>query len=267
MFEMMPSLQEPLWKENILLSVWMQPKCVFLHKLCSNSSYAGRSWGPWLVGSRRFSPSRRTPRRQQRRRNLRVQTRRPPLRPLWSTRAPSVGSVWNTASWRLTPKLSESWISSFELFVRFSRYSRQQFKLWLQATCSVCFWRAWLMFPYDKLAVLAPSDTDAWPQNLQAALWEQTPQIPDASWAGGRSGVNYCWLDQNLGRQPLCFNFFLLTSDYYKHETKHGPFLTDTQWPRIWRRIMAPEGHWRWTLGPVSIHGRRAGGCVYVLCT
>lgn len=50
-------------------------------------------WGPWLVGSRRFSLSRKMLRRQRRRRNLRVPTRRVPQKLHWSTPARSAGLV------------------------------------------------------------------------------------------------------------------------------------------------------------------------------
>lgn len=40
------------------------------------------------------------------------------------------------------------------------------------------------------------SDTDARPQDLQAALWEQTPQISNASWAGRRPGIKCCRPDR-----------------------------------------------------------------------
>jgi len=81
---------------------------VVLKSPAGGSVPAGRSWGPWLVGSRRFSPSRRTPRRQQRRRNLTVLTRRLLPRLHWSTPALSAGLVLTQGSWlRWT-----SWCSS-----------------------------------------------------------------------------------------------------------------------------------------------------------
>ncbi len=67
---------------NVAQVVYLLPLFVFP---------AGQSWGPWLVGSRRFSPSKRTPRRQQRRRKVRALTRRPQRRPRWSTPALSAG--------------------------------------------------------------------------------------------------------------------------------------------------------------------------------
>lgn len=41
---------------------------------------------------------------------------------------------------------------------------------------------------HELLPIL--SDPDARPENLQAALREQTSQVPDAAGAGRRSGVN-----------------------------------------------------------------------------
>lgn len=41
-----------------------------------------------------------------------------------------------------------------------------------------------------------PPDTNAWPQDLQAAFWEQTPQVPHAPRVGGRSSLNTSWLNR-----------------------------------------------------------------------
>lgn len=45
-------------------------------------------------------------------------------------------------------------------------------------------------------------DADARPQDLQAAFWEQAPQVPDACWAGGCSGLKRCRIEElNRGKR------------------------------------------------------------------
>lgn len=141
----------------------------------------------------------------------------------------------------------------------------------------VCFHKIKLT---KSLILLFLSDTDAWSQDLQTALWEQTPQVPHASWAGRCSGIKECWLDwtwtwvsptemlsvnstccnqnsmRNISLQIKKLNW--LPFSKCKHNTKNNKLLlTDTQWPRTKRWIAAPEvcwWHWdpsvfKWTTG------------------